>query len=305
MVQRAGGSLEERQARLWLLSATPASRSVIGHIARQLRLGPDAVHDLLARTPCPLPLSDQLPDLTQIRSMLLAVGLRVELVDGGDVPLCLTLLPEPAADKENVSNSVARVLSRDPAEVRRSLFRPLGMTLGIDRRRDGDGLTRRLRRIRSLMVVESHPDTATYDVFATANLPGLTAHLRFLGYLDDPLTGAIAAGLDHRAAQHILRLFPAAVVLDRAVQRFDLSLLRPVDWTSDDVAEFLMARTGLPRSRFDTVTPERPIRLESALSRPCALRFRTDYAAMGLQTALSPVLALQGDPQGDPQGEND
>lgn len=287
MEQQTSGSLDSRQTGLRLIAVAPAAHKALDFVSQQLRLPPATVADLMQRAPCTLPIQASDTDLTRIRAMLMTVGLRVERVDDLGDTVNLTLFADARPPQDDLVATVAQVLGRAPQEVRSALASPFGLTVALPGPGSVTQLARRLRRIRNLTVVQSNPAISTYDVFAAKHLPsGLTAHLRFLGLIEDPVTQAIASGLDHQTVQHLQRLFPAACILDRAVQRFDLWLVQSVDWQADDLADFLMARTGLPRGRFDTVTPNNPIRIETALPRQSALRFRTDYAAMGLQTCL-------------------
>lgn len=287
MEQQTSRSLANRQAGLRLLAVAPAAHKVLGFVAQQLRLPHATVADLVQRAPCVLPISANDADVSRIRDMLMTVGLRVERVDDPGDALNLTLFADVCPPRDDLVAAVAQILDHSAQEVRAALFSPFGLTLALADPASVTQLARKLRRIGNLTVVQSTPATSTYDVFSGTHLPsGLVAHLRFLGLIEDPVTQAIGSGLDHRMVRHLQRLFPAACILDRAVQRFDLWLVRSVDWQADDLADFLMARTGLPRVRFDTVSTQNPIRIETALPRQSALRFRADYAAMGLQTCL-------------------
>lgn len=276
-----------RRAGLRLLSVSPAARNALDFVSAQLRLPAAIVADLMQRAPCVLPVQAEADDLSRIRAMLLSVGLRVECLDDASDAISLTLLADDPDSLEDLALAVARALHRDQLTVRTALAHPCGLTVVPEGAEPVAALLRRLRRIPQLTVVQAVPADATYDVFAGRHLPsGLPAHLRFLGILEDPVTQAIGAALDHRLVQHIRRRYPSACILDRAVQRFDLWLVQPMDWTADDLADFLMVRTGLPRGRFDTVSRDNPIRLETSLPRQSALRFRADYAAIGLKTCL-------------------
>ncbi|MEY4696958.1 MAG: hypothetical protein RIT14_1386, partial [Pseudomonadota bacterium] len=154
-------------------------------------------------------------------------------------------------------------------------------------------MTGKLRRGRDLLTLLSDPETATYDIFPTMPLlpqPAaiLSHHLRILGVTGDPLTGALAAGLDHRMRSHLLAHFEGLglIAIDRAFQRYDLDLVSVSGWVTSDLADFLMSRTSVPRARFEVISPSCPLRIELALPHTAARQFRADYAALGLGTRL-------------------
>jgi hypothetical protein len=169
--------------------------------------------------------------------------------------------------------------------LREGLAAPDGLVLPLLSASAAEVLVRRLRRVRQVSVMQSRSSDAICDVFAaTGRQPGLAAHLRLLGYSEDPLTGALAAGLDRHVAGHLARRFPQVRVIDRLFQRFDVMLTQINGTVGADIADFLTGRTGLGRDHFDLVSPTRPLRLETGLLRAVALRFRQDYAAIGLPT---------------------
>ena len=65
------------------------------------------------------------------------------------------------------------------------------------------------------------------------------------------------------------------------------SLEERMEIIREDIADFLTSRCGLGRDRFDLVSPAAPLRLETGLLRASALRFRQDYAAIGLHTFMT------------------
>ncbi|OYU18637.1 MAG: hypothetical protein CFE34_09520 [Rhodobacteraceae bacterium PARR1] len=257
-----------------------------------LNLPRATVADLLDRTPVLLPVPPG-QDARRLRGFLMAMGLRVadcqpEIAD------CVDLCVQPASGAEMdtlvalLSPLVQSVVPMPDAALRDGLSLPDGLILPTLPVAVAERLSRRLRRVRHLSVLLSNSTDAVHDVFASeTGLAGLSAHLRILGYHEDPQTGALAAGLDRHVAGHVMRRFPQARIIDRAFQRFDVVLARVNGPVSDDIADFLTSRTGWGRDRFDLVSPAMPLRIETGLLRASALRFRRDYAAIGLQTFLA------------------
>lgn len=289
-----------RQIRnLRVISVSPAARIALGTISAALQLPRATLSDLLDRTPVLLPVPPG-HDARRLRGFLMAMGLRVadchpDTADRFD--LCLH--PKPGTELAPLVAVLMPVLKeigpRTETALRDGLAAPDGLILPLLSAPVADRLLRRLRRIRQISVVQSCSSDAVHDLFApSVALAGLSAHLRLLGYGEDPVTGAMAAGIDRDIARHLMRRFPQARVIDRAFQRFDLLLTGINTPVGEDIADFLTSRVGLGRDRFGLVSAEVPLRLETGLLRSSALRFRQDYAAIGLPTTLAltnPVLA--------------
>lgn len=277
---------------LRVISVYPSAALALETLGAVLHLSRATLTDLLGRTPILLPVPPG-QDARRLRGFLMAMGLRVadcdpRLADRFD--LCIQ--PKADAALDPLVNVLRPVLESvvpvtEPA-LRAGLAAPDGLFLPLLSAPVAASLVRRLRRVRQVSVMQSRSSDAVYDVFApSAGLQGLTSHLRLLGYAEDPLTGALAAGLDRHIAGHLARRFPQARVIDRAFQRFDVLLTRINGAIGDDIADFLTGRTGLGRDHFDIVSPVIPLRLETALLRSSALRFRHDYASIGLPTFVT------------------
>lgn len=281
-----------RRLALRVISAPPSARVATAAIAAVTALPKDAVAQALANPPCILPL---LPgqDLHRTRGYLAALGLRVELVEDGPddaCDLCLHLMDVTDLPRlvEGLLPMLRPLMQVDAVALHQRLTGPDGFVIPSLPFAVALRLMRRLRRFRQLSVLQSRRALAVFDLFAPAGMPtGLAAHLRLLGNVEDPVTGAMAAALDRTTAQHLSRRFPAVRVVDRAFQRFDVVLTGICDSVTDDIADFLTARTGLSRDRFGLVSPTAPLRLDRAVPRLSALSFRSDYGAIGLQTFLS------------------
>lgn len=278
-----------RRLALRVVSVPHSARVATAAIAAVTSLPAEAVAQALANPPCILPLSPG-QDLNRARGYLSALGLRVELVEDDACDLCLQL--KDGTDLPRLVEGLLPVLRPlieiEPGAMLDRLIGPDGLVIPDIPLPETMRVLRRLRRFRQISVLQSHRASAVFDLFAPGTLPpGLPAHLRLLGNVEDPVTGAMAAGLDRATARHLSRRFPAARVVDRAFQRFDVMLTRICASVSDDYADFLTARTGLSRDRFGLVSPCAPVRLDRAVPRVSALRFRSDYGAIGLHTFLS------------------
>lgn len=284
---------------LRVISVHPSAALALGTLSAALNLPCETLADLLGRSPILLPVPPG-EDARRLRGFLMAMGLRVADCDpcmADRFDLCLQPKPGAALDPlvDVLLPIVDAVHPMTAIGLRDGLAQPDGLILPLLSAPVAASLARRLRRVRQVSVMQSRSSDAVYDVFApAAGQPGLTAHLRLLGYGEDPLTGALAAGLDRHVAGHVQHRFPQARVIDRAFQRFDLLLMRVNGAISEDIADFLTLRMGLPRDRIDSVTPAAPVQLENGLLRANALRFRHDYASIGLPTFVTlsqPTLA--------------
>lgn len=279
-----------RQIRsLRVISFSPTARVALGTLSTVLNLPRATVADLFDRTPVLLPVPPG-QDVRRLRSFLMALGLRVADFQPDSIDLCIQpkadAAMEPLVSVLHPLLQLAMPLS-EPL-LRDGLMAPDGLILPALTIPLAERLSRRLRRVRQISVMQSGTADSVHDVFAPlSGVIGLSAHLRLLGYSEDPQTGALASGLDRHVAGHLAQRFPQARIIDRAFQRFDLMLARIQTPVCDDIADFLTSRTGWGRDRFDQVSPAAPLRLETGLLRSSALRFRRDYAAIGLQTFVT------------------
>lgn len=185
---------------------------------------------------------------------------------------------------------LARHTGLTEAEISERLQRPGGLMLeGLDRA-EVERLKTAVMRMNSLLFLESDPAGAVYDVFLTHGdaTDRLTDRLKVMGAEPDPITGAIASGLDAALCNHLKRRSDDAglLVLDRAFQRYDLYLTRATGWVTRDLADFLVARTGHSRSRFEVLSQSLPLKIETGLTHCAARQFRADYGSIGLHTLL-------------------
>lgn len=277
---------------LRVISVYPSAVLALETLSAALNLSRATLTDLLDRTPILLPVPPG-QDARRLRGFLMAMGLRVADCDprmADRFDLCIQ--PKLDAPRDPLVDALLPILNAvapvTDSALRDHLARPDGLILPLLSAPVAASLARRLRRVRQVAVMQSRCSDAVYDVFAPPSaLHGLVAHLRLLGYAEDPLTGALAAGLDRHVVGHLARRFPQARVIDRAFQRFDVMLTRINGTVSDDIADFLTGRTGLRRDHFDIVSPATPLRLETGLLRASALRFRHDYASIGLPTFVT------------------
>lgn len=276
---------------LRVVSVPQSARVMLDAVASSLKLTRHALAERLETVPCLLPLPPE-TDGRRMRGYLRVMGVQVDdalpdHADLHDLSIHVRDGVDPAMMVGPVATVLRSVLPHHPVDLSGLLAGSRGAEITDLDAAMAERLTRRLRRLRQIVVMPSCRATAVYDLFAgPADDAVLADHLRLLGHREDPLTAAVATGLDRRAARSLLRRFPGARVINRDFQLFDLMLTRIDGHLPDDIADFLTARTGLLRECFGLVSPAAPLRLEIALPRASALRFRTDYGSIGLQTHL-------------------
>lgn len=278
--------------RLVLASTGPNAHLAADVLARHLDVAPEVA---LARlTEAPSVLADAIePQLARkLADLLRSFGLRVRLdaLGGQEALFDVSIQLVVPLRMQRTIRIVSEETGLSPEEASHRLNGPGGVILTGRTRAEVDRLSGRLERIGSLTVVESDPVSAVYDVFLPDAEPDetLLERLRMMGAEPDPITNAIAAGLDHALCAHLKSRRPpeGMLVLDRAFQRYDLYLSRATGWVTQDLADFLVARTGLPRSRFEVLSERLPLRIEIGLPHAAARQFRADYASIGLHTFL-------------------
>ncbi|HSF65295.1 MAG TPA: hypothetical protein VLA78_12960 [Paracoccaceae bacterium] len=204
------------------------------------------------------------------------------------------LIPAPGADIAAIADRLAPRLDRRAAGIAADLAAPGGLVLAGLVPAEAAVWQAAPRRVLGLTVAVSDPDRALYDLIPWGHAadPGMSVallrHLRVLGVDRCALTGAPGAGLDAMLRDHVLRRYPAAgvIAVDRAFQRFDLTLIRAPGLSSRDLAGFLGPRAALAPDAFDGFGPDRPLTIDRGIARNAALRFQADYAAIGLETRL-------------------
>ena len=155
---------------------------------------------------------------------------------------------------------------------------------------DAGRLRERLLRLGPLRVLVAPVAGARFDLMPGDAMPRpLTRALARLGMAPCRLTGAVAADIDRATRDHLLARFPDAglAAVNRAFQRFDLLLTGARGVSPREVADFLLTRSRLPRAVLEEMRV--PLRIETGLTRRDAFAFRSDYAAIGLQTEIRPV----------------
>jgi len=226
-------------------------------------------------------------------SVLSALGLQLRLRRDDDrTAQCdLSVQLSVWADCGRAAAQLATALSRDPADIAQALVRPGGLILQDLSPQEVRAARERISRIRGLILLRADRDGALSDLFATRALkPGERARLadmlHLIGARSDRLTGACAAGLGPAMRDQLMSRLPdlGLIALDRSLQRFDLYLTNVTGWVTKDLADFLAARTGQPRARFEVISPADPLLLDHGLTHAVLRQFCGDYAAIGLFT---------------------
>jgi hypothetical protein len=281
--------------RISLLAPSQAATLAAATLANHAGLPFDQALDRLTQAPSTLADAIDAKSADALVALLRAFGLNVR-VDKTDAMLSrvdLSCHLPVWADIGRIAPAVAERLGRDVAATARALTGPGGLTLEGLCPDDARTMRRTLRRVKGVLVCLSNPETATYDIhlhgpFDADERSACHGRLRLLGLFPDPLTGAIASGVNRALRDHVLAHFPNAGIVapDRAFQRFAIDLCGVRGWVTSDLADFLTSRTAFPRARFEVVTPAAPVRIEASLSYAAARQFRADYAAIGLDTRL-------------------
>lgn len=259
-----------------VIAASPAASLATLSVASTLGIGPERAAARLNAIPSVLADDVPAPVARRLRALLATFGVRVRLDP-------TSVSAPPAAQKTSVSVQLTDPARQLPAAevlagrlgwpvaaVTARLSRPGGVILN----RVEPGFAARLQDMLTdepaLTVLRSDPQGAVHDVFADG-LPGdqmqrLLTQTGKLGLAGCDFSGAVAAGLNHATATHLVRQMaagPALIALDRAFQRFDL-------WIG------LAADPAAGRAR-----PPR-IRVERGLGRAAAEHLAEDYARMGV-----------------------
>lgn len=231
--------------------------------------------------------------------MLQLLGLRVRVDDCAAEPGHVTrfdmaLQVLPCGLRPAVLAALAETLGHSPDKARQALAAPAGLVqAGLDW--DRICLWRRaMPRLAGLRMVISDPETARHDLFPVeppidpAEPARLGQSVARLGLSCCAITGAVACDLDRALCDHLLRRHPGAgvVAINRDFQRYDLMLTGCDGMPLAEMADFLSARTALPRAALVRSGPAAPLTIEQGLTRGQALSFHAEYAAIGMQTRL-------------------
>jgi hypothetical protein len=281
--------------RVTLLLAAPSAVAQLAAPVLADHLGISTRTALQRLMASPGPIARQLaPQSAELLcSLLSALGLNPLIQPEGDrSPRCdLSIQRSIWVDPDRASRRLASALGLDIRSVDQAMGRPGGLMLTGLTLAEAQQMHQRLSAIRGLILLQSDRKTALYDVFATRPLRGdegdaLTAALRSISARPDPLSGACASGLDGPARKRLIAALPdlGLIALDRGVQRFDLQLVGVRGWVTQDLADFLVARTAQPRARFEVISPDEPVTLDRGLTHAVLRQFCADYAAIGLLT---------------------
>ncbi len=278
--------------RLVLVSTGPAAPLAAETLCQHLSITKETALERLGAAPSVLVEGIDDETARKIATLLRSFGLRVR-IDGpaeGANPCDLSIQIAVPVRVQRTIRQIAAETGLDVGHVAESVQRPGGLVLPALPPDEVLRLQQVLGRNSSLVLSASDPASAVYDIFLTDGMtdPALAERFRLLGAEADPITGAVAAGLDRAICAHLVARFPDAgmTVIDRAFQRYDLYLTRVTGWVTRDLADFLAARTGLPRSRFEVVAENMPLRIELGLTHAAARQFRADYASIGMHTLM-------------------
>lgn len=184
---------------------------------------------------------------------------------------------------------LAAVFGKSLRSVHARLTLPGGMVLRMSAA-EANRLERLLSREPGLRVLRATPAVGTFDLFSlTAGTdPGLARLLRQLGLAPCRFSGAIATGLDHRSAAHVLARTGhlGLVAVNREFLRYDLLLTGTDGLPVQELADFLAIRCPQPMTRLRALSPSEPLRLETGLTRRAIQQFQADYGTIGLQTRV-------------------
>ena len=210
----------------------------------------------------------------------------------------LAIQPTANAPAADIAGYLAKRLNRPEASFLSLLQAPGGLVVqnltwpSASAWRSDKGLSRAL-------ILMSETAGAPYDILPwyrpqnSASAAGLARHLSVLGLSPCPLTGAVAAGIEHAMAAHLLRRYGNAGLLavNRDFQRFDLIMTGSPGLSARELADFLTTRTGQPRKPGMSAPSEA---IDCALTRADALAFQADYALIGIETRLRLVAGARG-----------
>ena len=209
----------------------------------------------------------------------------------------LSIQPVEACDVEQLAETLPRALppslwgdvAPNARHLQHELSGPGGLVFEDQTSNQINQTRRRLRKIKGLRLSASSKATAVYDIFYSPQSvapisPDILVALRCLGLAPCGLTGAIAARVDVKTRDHIVKRFGSRglFAFNQDFQRFDLFLMGVQNLSPRELADFLVIRSDLPRAVLERMPC--PLKIEAGLTRANALAFQSDYAALGLET---------------------
>jgi hypothetical protein len=290
--------------RLDLMASVALIDLAVPVVSQALGLAEDVAYSRLAKGPGTLATGLRLGRARRLANMLRLLGLAVDITPGsaadfgGNTAFDLAMQVTETGQRHAIARRLAARLAMSPADVVDHLSRPGGLLRPGLTWAEVNDWRRWARGIGGLHILVSDPLTARFDLLPwdrpanPVHLAPLLRFLRRLGLGTCPLTGAVAACVNHATAALVLRRYPdcGLVALNRDFQRFDLVLVGAALPVQQELADFLATRTALPPHAFARPDRLEGLRIEGALSRADALAFQADYAAIGLETRLRLVL---------------
>ena len=289
--------------RILMVAPCPSMMLAAPTLAQHLQIPTQEAEERLSSVPSVLCERIAVPEAKRLANLLAAMGVQVRL-EAACLPetpatsmVDVSLQPIEGDRLAELAQSVADWLppvgvtacDRSAKSIATELAGPGGLILSSVSLADADLLRRVMRRIAGLRIAASDPREALYDLLPDhrapfAVPPAVTDVLRRMGLSPCKLTGAVASKLDRSTRDLLMARFSKAplVAMNRDFQRFDLFLTGVQNVSPRELADFLVARSDLPRSMLERMP--HPLRIECGLTRENALAFQSDYAALGFET---------------------
>lgn len=300
-----------RYIRLSLIGPCATAKLAAPTLARHLGISVDDATVRLCQAPATLADRMEANRARRLAALLLSLGVAVRMTPSPahakakpcpdakplDAVYEVSVQPIEAEEIERLSHAISQALppmvlsggDRRPEALEIALSGPGGLVLTGLEPEQIKKLRHAFRKIDGLRIAGSSAVGAMYDILRDPRIEGpdpdtLAASLRRLGLVPCKLTGAVAARLDAKTRDHVLRRFGGLglIALNHDFQRFDLFLTGAHNLSPRELADFLVVRSDLPRRILERMP--RALRIESGLTRANALAFQSDYAALGLET---------------------
>lgn len=289
--------------RILMVAPCPSMMLAAPTLAQHLQIPTQEAEERLSSVPSVLCERIAVPEAKRLANLLAAMGVQVRL-EAASLPetpatamVDVSLQPIEGDRLTELAQSVADWLppvgvtscDRSAKAIEAELAGPGGLILSSVSLADADLLRRVMRRIAGLRIAVSDPREALYDLLPDHRAPfsvppAVTEVLRRMGLSPCKLTGAVASKLDRSTRDLLMARFSKAplVAMNRDFQRFDLFLTGVQNVSPRELADFLVARSDLPRAMLERMP--HPLRIECGLTRENALAFQSDYAALGFET---------------------